>query len=198
MTEKAKMLSGMPYDASDSELSVERDRCRTLFQKINQTTENQKDVRNKLCYDLLGEAGKGLWIEPPFYCDYGYNIRVGSNVFMNFNCCILDVMDVTIGDNTLLGPNVQIYTATHPMDAATRSSLIEFGKPVHIGRDVWIGGGAIICPGVTIGNGVVIGAGAVVTKDIEDNVFVAGNPAKVINRIDNDAYYEKLKDEEPQ
>jgi maltose O-acetyltransferase len=198
MTEKAKMLSGMPYDASDSELSVERDRCRTLFQKINQTTENQKDVRNKLCYDLLGEAGKGLWIEPPFYCDYGYNIRVGSNVFMNFNCCILDVMDVTIGDNTLLGPNVQIYTATHPMDAATRSSLIEFGKPVHIGRDVWIGGGAIICPGVTIGNGVVIGAGAVVTKDIEDNVFVAGNPAKVINRIDNDAYYEKLKDKEPQ
>ena len=194
MTEKTKMLSGKPYDASDPELSAERDRCRMLFQKINQTTENQKDDRNKLCYDLLGEAGEGLWIEPPFYCDYGYNIRVGKNVFMNFNCCILDVTAVTIGDNTLLGPNVQIYTATHPMDAATRSTLIEFGKAIDIGRDVWIGGGAIICPGVTIGNGAVIGAGAVVTKDIPANLFVAGNPAKVIKRIDNDAYYKKLKE----
>ncbi len=196
MTEKTKMLSGMLYDASDPELIAERDHCRKLFQKINQTTENQKDDRNKLCYDLLGEAGEGLWIEPPFYCDYGYNIRVGSNVFMNFNCCILDVMEVTIGDKTLLGPNVQIYTATHPIDAETRSSLLEFAKPVHIGRDVWIGGGAIICPGVTIGNGVIIGAGAVVTKNIPDNVFAAGNPAKVLKQIDNASYYKKLKDKE--
>ncbi len=196
MTEKIKMLTGLLYDASDPELTAERDRARMLFQKINQTTEDKKDDRNKLCYDLLGEAGERLWIEPPFYCDYGYNIRVGNNVFMNFNCCILDVMEVSIGDNTLLGPNVQIYTATHPLDAETRSSWLEFAKPVHIGNDVWIGGGAIICPDVTIGNGVVIGAGAVVTKDIPDNVFVAGNPARVIKHIDNDAYYKKLKDKE--
>ena len=113
------------------------------------------------------------------------NISVGDNVFMNFNCCILDVMEVTMGDNVLIGPNVQIYTATHPMDAKTRSSLLEFAKPIKIGNDVWIGGGAIICPGVTIGDRVVIGAGAVVTKAIPDDVFVAGNPAKIKKEIDN-------------
>lgn len=190
MTEKEKMLSGQLYDAGDPELTEERHQARLLFQKINQIGDDKKEVRNRLFYELIGGAGEGLWIEPPFYCDYGYNIHLGSKVFMNFNCCILDVMEVRIGNNVLLGPNVQIYTATHPLDAKTRSSWLEYAKPIQIGNDVWVGGGAIICPGVTIGNGVVVGAGAVVTKNMPDSVFVAGNPAKPIKQIDNSDYYD--------
>ena len=185
MTEKEKMLTGQLYDSSDEQLVKERHEARLLFQKINALTDKDKPLRDKLFYDLFGEAGEKLFVEPPFYCDYGYNIKVGYNVFMNYNCCILDVMEVTMGNNVLIGPNVQIYTATHPMDAKTRATWLEFAKPIHIGSDVWIGGGAILCPGITVGNGVVIGAGAVVTKDVPDNVFVAGNPAKVIKIIDN-------------
>lgn len=186
MTEKEKMLSGKLYDASDPELDADRHRARMLFQKVNQMTDADKEERNKLIYELMGSAGDGLWIEPPFFCDYGYNIHLGEKVFMNFNCIILDVMEVRMGNNVLLGPNVQIYTATHPMDAKTRAEWLEYAKPITIGNDVWIGGGAIICPGVTIGNGVVVGAGAVVTRDVPDNVFVGGNPARVIKNIDND------------
>lgn len=185
MTEKEKMLSGELYDASDPELEAERHCARLIFQDINNMGDAKKEIRNKLFYKLFGKAGKGLWIEPPFFCDYGYNIEVGEKVFMNFNCCILDVMKVKMGNNVLLGPNVQIYTATHPMEAKTRAEWLEYAKPVTIGNDVWIGGAAVICPGVTIGNGVVIGAGAVVTKDVPNNVFVGGNPAKVIREIDN-------------
>jgi maltose O-acetyltransferase len=183
MTEKEKMLSGQLYDAMDPVLTHERHQARLLFQRINKLGDEEKELRDSLLYELLGEAGEGLFIEPPFYCDYGYNIKVGDKVFMNYNCCILDVMEVTMGSNVLLGPNVQIYTATHPMDAETRREWLEFAKPISIGDDVWIGGGAIICPGVTIGNGVVVGAGAVVTRDVPDNVFVGGNPAKVIKTI---------------
>ena len=185
MTEKEKMLSGELYDTKDPQLSAERHRARLLFQQINSMSDDDKEARNKLFYELFGEAGEKLWIEPPFYCDYGSNIKLGKNVFMNFGCCILDVMEVTIGDKTMLAPNVQIYTATHPMNAKERSSGLEFAKPIHIGSEVWIGGGAIICPGVTIGDRVVIGAGAVVTRDVPDDVFIAGNPARVIKQIDN-------------
>ena len=185
MTEKEKMLSGKLYNASDAELSLERHNARLLFQKINSIGDANKEERNKLFYELFGEVGDSLWIEPPFYCDYGYNISLGDNVFFNFNCCILDVMPVEIGNNVLIGPNVQIYTATHPINAKERATMLEFAKPIKIGNDVWIGGGAIICPGVTIGNGVVIGAGAVVTKNVSDYVFVAGNPAKEIKKIAN-------------
>jgi maltose O-acetyltransferase len=185
MTEKEKMLSGQLYNANDKTLSDERHRARLLFQKINRMSEDDKEERNQLFKELFGKAGKNFWMEPPFYCDYGYNIKLGNKVFMNFNCCILDVAEVTIGDCAFFGPNVQIYTATHPMDAKTRNSMLEAGKPITIGNNVWVGGGAIICPGVTIGNGVVVGAGAVVTKDIPDNVFVGGNPAKIIKEIDN-------------
>lgn len=184
MTEKEKMLNGELYNPLDPVLVEEREQARLLFQKINRLDESKKEERKRLFYDLLGKAGKNLWVEPPFYCDYGYNISVGYNVFMNYNCCILDVMPVTIGNRVMMAPNVQIYTATHPLKAKERNSGKEFAKPITIGDDVWIGGGAIICPGVTIGNGVVIGAGAVVTKDIPDNVLVGGNPAKIIKEID--------------
>jgi len=185
MTEKEKMLTGELYDATDPVLTAERHHARLLFQKINSMNDHDKTVRNRLFYELFGKAGEKLRIEPPFHCDYGYNIKVGKNVFMNFNCCILDVMEVTIGDNSMFAPNVQIYTATHPMNAKERSSGLEFAKPIHIGSDVWIGGGAIICPGVTIGDRVVIGAGAIVTRDVPNDVFIGGNPARIIKQIDN-------------
>jgi len=185
MTEKEKMLSGKLYNPMDSVLSNERHLARIKFQQINKMSEDQVKDRNKLLSELIGTFDKNFWIEPPFYCDYGYNIKLGKNVFMNFNCTILDVMEVKIGDNVLLGPNVHIYTATHPLAAKTRNSWLEFAKPVTIGNDVWIGGGTIINPGVTIGNGVVVGSGSVVTKDIPNNVMVAGNPAKFIKELDN-------------
>jgi len=185
MTEKSKMLSGELYNPNDQVLVSERHRARLLFQKINQLNDDSKKERKKLLYELLENAGKGLWVEPPFYCDYGYNIHTGKNVFFNFNCVILDVMKVEIGDHVLVGPAVQIYTATHPLDAKTRNSWLEYAKSVTIGDDVWIGGGAIIYPGVTIGNGTVIAAGAVVTKSVPANVVVGGNPAKILKEIDN-------------
>ncbi len=185
MTEKEKMLAGKMYDPMDRQLVAERFNARMLFQEINLLNENNKQKRDKLFYKLLIEAKDNLFIEPPFYCDYGYNIKAGKNVFINFNCCILDVMEVSIGDNCMIGPNVQIYTATHPIEAKKRNSGREFAKPVSIGKNVWIGGHAVICPGVSIGDNVVIGAGSVVTKSFPDDVFIAGNPAKIIKTIPN-------------
>jgi maltose O-acetyltransferase len=185
MIEKEKMLAGEMYDPMDPELVEGRLNARLLFQKINLTEDDEKPRRDALFYELMGEAGPNLWIEPPFYCDYGYNIKLGKQVFMNFNCCILDVAEVKIGNNVMLAPNVQIYTATHPLEAKARNSGREFAKPITIGNNVWIGGGAIICPGVTLGDNVVVGAGAVVTKSFGDDVFIGGNPAKVIRAIKN-------------
>ncbi|MBT8286392.1 MAG: sugar O-acetyltransferase [Flavobacteriaceae bacterium] len=179
------MLNGDMYDPMDPELVAARHRARTLFQKINILTDNDKTKRDRLLNELVGSTGQDLWIEPPFYCDYGENIHLGKQVFMNFGCCILDVCRVTMGNNVMLGPNVQIYTATHPLEAKARNSGREFAKPISIGNNVWIGGNAVICPGITIGNNVVIGAGAVVTKSFPDDVFIGGNPAKVIKAIDN-------------
>ena len=179
------MLSGQLYDPTDPVLSAERQKARIICRQINSMNEEAKEERNKLLLGLLGEADIDLCIEPPFYCDYGYNIKLGRNVFMNFNCCILDVMEVSIGNNVFMGPNVQIYTATHPLEVEARNSMLEFAKPVTIGDDVWIGGGAIICPGVTIGSGAVIGAGAVVTKNVADNLLMGGNPAREIRNINN-------------
>ncbi|MCF6224320.1 MAG: sugar O-acetyltransferase [Flavobacteriaceae bacterium] len=185
MTEKNKMLTGALYNPNDKVLVEERHKARILFQKINALNDNHIKERRKLIYSLLTNANKGLWIEPPFYCDYGYNIKIGKNVFMNYNCCILDSAKVTIGNNVMFAPNVQIYTATHPLDAKTRNSWLEYAKTITIGNDVWLGGGVIVCPGVTIGDGAVIGAGSVVTKDIPNDVVAVGNPAKVIKKIDN-------------
>lgn len=184
-SEKEKMLTGELYNPGDKKLSAERHAARLKFRKINQISNNDIKLTNNLFRELFGKTGKGLYIEPPFYCEYGYNIKLGNQVFMNYNCCILDNTEVIIGDRVMFAPNVQIYTATHPLDAKTRATWLEFAKPITIGNDVWIGGGAIICPGVTIGNGAVIGAGSVVTKDVPDNVVVGGNPAKIIKEIEN-------------
>lgn len=185
MTEKEKMVAGLMYHALDEELVADRKRARLLFQEINRLDEDKKDVRDNLLYELMGSVGENLWIEPPFYCDYGYNIELGDNVFMNYNCCILDVSTVKIGNNVMFAPGVQVYTATHPLNSKERNSGKEFAKPITIGNGVWIGGNAIVCPGVTIGDRTVIGAGSVVTRDIPSDVFAAGNPARVVKEIDN-------------
>ncbi|MCA0969713.1 sugar O-acetyltransferase [Halobacillus litoralis] len=184
MTEKEKMLAGELYKSWDDELVLERSRARQITFDLNRTKDTEAHYREQLIESLFGELGGQYGLEPPFYCDYGYNIRVGDGFFANFNCVFLDVCPITIGERVLIGPNVQLYTATHPMDRETRASGLESGRPITIGNDVWIGGGAIINPGVTIGDNVVIGAGAVVTKDIPSDVFVGGNPAKVIKSVD--------------
>ncbi len=183
-TEKEKMLAGLYYLSGDKELVKERKNARSLLKYLNDSSDDEDYVaREGFIRQLLGAAGCSPYIEPPFYCDYGYNIRVGANFYANFNCTILDVCQVTMGDNVMLGPHVQIYTATHPLTHSQRINGIEYGKPVSIGNNVWIGGGSIINPGVSIGNNVVIGSGSVVTKDIPDNVLVAGNPARVIREL---------------
>jgi maltose O-acetyltransferase len=145
-TEKTKMLAGELYDPLDHELAALRQRCRDLCKRLNDSSESQQEERRAIIYELFGSA-TDAWIQPPFFCDYGINITLGSKVFFNFNCVVLDVMRVEIGNNVLFGPSVQIYTATHPISAAERRSWLEFAKPVSIGSDVWVGGGAIICPG---------------------------------------------------
>ncbi|MBE0674793.1 MAG: sugar O-acetyltransferase [Bacteroidales bacterium] len=182
-TEKQKMLSGELYSAVDPELAEERLRARLLLKELNDSPDDEDEKRKTLLRKLIPGAGAGLWLQPPFYCDYGYNIKTGEKVFFNFNCVVLDVMQITIGSRTLFGPNVQIYTATHPMDHRERASGLEFARPVTIGEDVWIGGSAVICPGVTIGDRSVIGAGSVVTRDVPPDVFAAGNPCKVIKDL---------------
>lgn len=181
-TEKEKMLSGNYYFASDKELVKERDDAKKLMYEFNNTEPHEKEKKREIMSNLIKAQGS-FHINTPFHCDYGYNIQVGDNFYANFNCIFLDVNKIIIGDNALLGPNVQIYTAGHPLDPVERVTGIEFGKPVVIGDNVWIGGGAIICPGVTIGHNVVIGAGSVVTKDIPDHVVAAGNPCKVIRAL---------------
>ena len=185
MTEKEKMIAGALYAPSDLQLVEDRRQARIVFGKYNATHPDEVEQRKELLQELFGQKSENLYIEPPFYCDYGYNLQLGKNVYMNFNCCILDVSIVKIGDNTMFGPNVQIYTATHPLEYKARNSGVEYAKPITIGNNVWVGGNATICPGVTIGNNVVIGAGSVVTKSFPDDVFIAGNPARVIKTIDN-------------
>jgi maltose O-acetyltransferase len=183
-SEKERMLSGELYFASDPQLVKERENARRLTKLFNQTSETDYERRTELLKELFGSTGKNIFVEPPFRCDYGYNIHVGENFFANFDCVILDVCEVRIGDNCLLGPGVHIYTATHPLDPVERASGAEYGKPVVIGNNVWIGGRVVINPGITIGDNVVIASGAVVTKDIPSNVVVGGNPAKVIRQIE--------------
>jgi maltose O-acetyltransferase len=180
-SEKEKMLAGELYDASDPLLLQERQKARGLTHRLNCTEYGNEVAYRKILNTLLPNSMSDIMIEPPFFCDYGYNIYAGSNVFFNFNCVLLDVMPIKIGSNVLFGPSVQVYTATHPMNAKRRREGLESAKPVSIGDDCWFGGGAIIMPGVTIGERCVVGSGAVITKNIPSDTVVAGNPAKQIS-----------------
>ncbi|MHA7000073.1 sugar O-acetyltransferase [Aeromonas sp. R6-2] len=177
-----KMVAGEPYDAGVPELVSARARCRTLLGLINREGTDAPEWESRLT-TLLGSRGQRCFITPPFFCDYGANISVGENFYANFGCTLLDVCEIRIGDNVLLAPNVQIYTAAHPVAVAPRIKGVEFGKPVSIGNNVWVGGAAVICPGVTIGENSVIGAGSVVTRDIPPNVVAAGNPCRVLRPL---------------
>lgn len=183
MTEKQKMLAGQYYDPSDAELVELRLNARLTTEKFNQTSTLYVEEREQILKALFGTTGNSLHVESSFNCDYGCNIHVGENFYANFNCVILDVAEVRIGDNCFIAPQVGIYTATHPIDPVERVNGLEYGKAVTIGNDCWIGGNATINPGVSLGNNVVVASGAVVTKSFPDNVVIGGNPAKVIKTI---------------
>ena len=175
-TEKQKMLAGELYRAADPELRANLAETRAWLTRYNRAESAEE--RRQLLLEGLGEVGARVDVRSPFFCDYGFNIRLGDDVFLNYNCVILDVAEVVIGDATQIGPAVQIYAADHPRDPRQRKRGLEFGRRIEIGCDVWIGGGAIILPGVTVGDGAVIGAGSVVTRDVPAGVTVMGNPAR--------------------
>jgi maltose O-acetyltransferase len=190
MTEKEKMLNGEYYNSRDPELIALYHRARKLLKAYNSLDSDQFEKREEILSMLFAFKGPGVWIEAPFFCDYGTNISIGANTFVNINCMFLDNNKITIGENGLIAPYVQIYTAGHPLSAAERivedetgSRYLTFAKPVRIGDNVWIGGNSVIFPGVTIGNNVTIGAGSVVTKAIPDDVLVFGNPCQVVEKI---------------
>jgi maltose O-acetyltransferase len=181
-TEEEKMLAGELYAAFDPALVAARTRAKRLLHRLNVTEYVVGDAARATLTELLPHTGQNMWVEPPFHCDYGHHIYCGDNVYFNVNCVVLDCARVTIGSNVLFGPGVQLYAATHPLDAVVRRTL-EFAKPITIGDDCWFGGGAIVCPGVTIGEGCVIGAGAVVTKDVPPYSLAVGNPARVVKSL---------------
>ena len=183
MTEKEKMLNGLPYDPYDPELTAGRMKARHLLRELAVIPEDKERQRKHIFRQLLGTVGQRFLIENAFRCDYGYNIHWGENAYANFDCIILDAAQVHIGENVMLGPGVRIFTSTHPIDAATRNLGPESAFPVHIGDSVWVGGGAIVNPGVTIGRNSVIGSGSVVTQDIPENVVAVGNPCRVLRTI---------------
>ncbi|MCR3906967.1 MAG: sugar O-acetyltransferase [Tenericutes bacterium] len=197
MTEKEKMLSGKLYLASDEELIQMRQNARSILDVFNSTMFNETKKRRDLTYQLFGRVGENVKVNKPFYCDYGVNIFVGDNFYANYDCMIIDVGEVRIGDNVFFGPRVNIYTAGHPIDKDVRNTQLEYGKTVTIGNDVWIGGNVVINPGVTIGSNVVIGSGSVVVKDIESNVVAAGNPCKTVRKItqEDKKYWEQRQKE---
>ena len=186
MTEKELMLSGQLYIAKDEELTEEFMRAKRLTRLFNNTTEEEAEYRAQLLKELFGKTGENLYIEPSFRCDYGKNISIGDNFYASYDCIIVDVCSVSIGDNVFWGPRVCVYTAGHPIDAGIRNTQLEFGSKVSIGNNVWIGGSTVINPGVSIGDNVVIGSGAVVTKDIPSGVIAAGCPCRVLREINED------------
>ncbi|WP_100374575.1 sugar O-acetyltransferase [Bacillus sp. FJAT-45037] len=183
-TEKEKMLAGEMYNPADPVLLKEREEARRKVRVYNETAETEGQRRSGILKELLGSTGENVYMEPNIRFDYGYNTHVGENFFANFDCTILDVCEVTFGDNCMLAPGVQIYTATHPLHPTERNIGKEYAKPITFGNNVWIGGAAIVNPGVTVGNNVVIASGTVVTKDVPDNVVVGGNPARIIKHIE--------------
>ena len=181
------MLAGDAYNASDPELVAERKRASALCQRLNRLPPGASAARRHALLSALFGGSTDVYVTPPFHCDYGYNVKLGANVYFNFNCVVLDVAPVVIGNNTLFGPAVQVYTALHPLSVEGRRTGTEHGRPVTIGDDVWVGGGAIVCAGVNIGSGSVIGAGSVVTRDIPAGVLAVGNPCRVVRSIQESA-----------
>lgn len=180
MTEREKMLRGEWFDPEDAELTAARDHAARLLHRLNTAVPERGAYEadlNALCPGIEG------FIRAPFYCDYGFNIRIGADSFVNFDCVFLDLAPITVGRRTLIGPKVQLLTAHHPMDAAERATGREAGRPITIGDDCWLGGGVIVCPGIRIGNGAIIGAGSVVTRDIPAGAVAAGNPARIIRKL---------------
>ena len=190
-TEKEKMIAGELYFANDPELVADRMFARSQSQIINQA--ESAELRSQLLKETFGRTGKKIYMEPVINFDYGYNIFVGENFYENLNCIFLDVSTIEIGDNCMFAPNVQLYTATHPLHPVKRNSGLEYAKPIKIGDNVWLGGGVIVTPGVTLGNNVVVGAGSVVTKSFPDNVVIAGNPARIIKTVEEEPLEESLE-----
>lgn len=190
-TEKEKMIAGELYFANDPELVADRMFARSQSQIINQA--ESAELRSQLLKETFGRTGKKIYMEPVINFDYGYNIFVGENFYANFNCTFLDVSTIEIGDNCMFAPNVQLYTATHPLHSVKRNSGLEYAKPIKIGNNVWLGGGVIVTPGVTLGDNVVVGAGSVVTKSFPDNVVIAGNPARIIKTVEEELTEESLE-----
>ena len=184
MTEKEKMLLGELYDANnDPALIAERKACKVLLHKLNHLSPEMDSERDYLLRELIGETRESFIIESPFHCDYGYNIRLGKNFYMNVGCVILDEAPVTFGDNVFVAPQCGFYTAGHPFDVERRNAGLEYAKAITVGDNVWIGGNVTVLPGVTIGSNCVIGAGSIVTKDIPDNSLAVGSPCSVIRKI---------------
>jgi maltose O-acetyltransferase len=192
MSEKEKMLAGLHYNSRDPELIERYYLVRKLLVKLNNSSPIDPEQRNELFTSLLGKIGDNVWIETPFFCDYGEHIYIDEGTFINVNAIFLDNNIINIGKNGLIGPGVQLLTASHPLSAGERlitsnenlkTSYKTFSKPIHIGDNVWIGGNTVVLPGITIGNNVTIGAGSVVTKDIPDNLLAFGNPCKIIRQI---------------
>lgn len=186
MNQKERMLNGLPYKAWLDGLGEERMSCKQKIYDLNMLPPKEYNMIPSMLKNIFGKTGENVFLEPPFHCDYGWNIEVGENFFANYNLTILDVGKVTIGKNAQIAPNVAIYTAGHPIHPDSRNSGYEYGIPVTIGDNVWIGGNTVILPGVTVGNNVVIGSGSVVTKDIPDNMIAVGNPCRVIREITED------------
>lgn len=196
MTEKEKMLDGKPYKCFGDELLNERQNAREVCFEFNNIHPREINKKNDIIKKLFGKIDGRFLIEPPFHCDYGYNIKIGENFYSNYNCIILDCAKVTIGNNVFLAPNVGIYTAGHPVHYELRNAEFEYAFPITIGDNVWIGANTVINPGVTIGDNCVIGSGSVVTKNIPMNSIAAGNPCKVIREIvdeDKKYYFKKLE-----
>ncbi len=184
-TELEKMVSGELAWNSDAEIGAVKSRARAICGRYNRSTEDQKEERLAILKELFGECGDDIFIKPPFYCDYGFNLHVGKNFFANYNCVMLDSAPITIGDNCLIGPECGFYTVNHPMDAKTRVANYVYAEPITIGNNVWFGGHCVVLSGITIGDNAVIGAGSVVTKDVPANAVVAGNPARILRYMDN-------------
>jgi maltose O-acetyltransferase len=182
-SQRERMLDGDPYIASDPELQAGSRRAITLCEQYNKSSVNEPEKRMRILGELLASVGEGVELRPPFYCDYGTQLRIGARTFANFNLVALDVAAITIGDDVQIGPNVQLLTPTHPIEPEPRRAKVEAAKPITIGDNVWLGGGVIVCPGVTIGENTVVGAGAVVVRDLPANVVAVGNPARVIRTL---------------